>query len=60
MAKKKSDSADRHLPYKLVRMPVALYELLKKLADRNDRPVTRELRRAVEAHLRAHEEPQEE
>jgi predicted DNA-binding protein len=37
-------------------MPVALYERLKALADRNDRPVTRELRRAVEAHLRAHED----
>lgn len=58
MSKKKTEAKDRHLPYKLVRIPVELYERLKELADRNDRPAARELRRALEAHLRAHEEQQ--
>jgi predicted DNA-binding protein len=55
MAKRKSDR-DRHLPYKLVRIQKALYDRLRELADRHDRPLTRELRRAIEAHLKAHEQ----
>jgi predicted DNA-binding protein len=50
MAKKKT-AADRHRPFRAVRVPLELYERLKQLADRNDRPVSRELRRALEAHL---------
>jgi predicted DNA-binding protein len=56
MAKKKA-AADRHLPFRQVRIPLALYLRLKALADRHDRAITRELRRAVEAYLDANEPP---
>jgi predicted DNA-binding protein len=52
MTKKKA-TADRHLPYRLVRVPLELYQRLRELAGRNDRPISRELRRALEAHLKA-------
>jgi predicted DNA-binding protein len=53
---KKKPRADRHLPFKQVRIPLNLYEKLRELANRNDRPVSREIKRALEAHLRANEE----
>lgn len=56
MSKKNSDKKDRHLPYKLVRIPIALYERMWQLAERTDRPLSREVRRALEAHLKAHED----
>lgn len=59
MAKKKADKKDRHLPYRFVRIPLELYERMRELADRTDRPLTREVRRALEAHLKAHEEKAE-
>jgi hypothetical protein len=40
-------------PYRLVRVPIDLYRRMKALAERNDRPTSREIRRALEAHLRA-------
>jgi hypothetical protein len=52
MAKKKP-TGDRHLPFKQVRVPLELYRRLQELAERNDRPVSREIKRALEAHLRA-------
>jgi predicted DNA-binding protein len=52
MSKKKA-AQDRHSPHRLVRVPIDLYERLKALADRNDRPVSRELKRAIEGHLRS-------
>ena len=60
MRKRKADrSSDRHLPYKLVRVPDELYRRLKALADKNDRPISRELKRALEAHLRSQEGQQQ-
>ena len=54
--KKKSDK-DRHLPFKQVRVPLSLYRQLQELAERNDRPVSREIKRALEAHLKANQPP---
>jgi len=56
---KKKPGKDRHLPFKQVRVPLELYRRLQALADRNDRPVSREIKRALEAHLRANEPPAE-
>jgi predicted DNA-binding protein len=53
---KKTNEKDRHLPHRLVRIPEELYQRLQELAERTDRPVSREVRRALEAHLKAHEE----
>jgi predicted DNA-binding protein len=55
MSKSKSSSTDRHKPYKLVRIPMELYQRIKDLAERNDRPTSREVKRALEAHLRSQE-----
>jgi hypothetical protein len=55
----KKSTSDRHLPYKQVRVPLDLYRLLQEIAARNDRPVSREIKRALEAHVRAHTEPGE-
>ena len=49
--KAKSRTGDRHLS-KLVRLSADLVNRLKALADQNDRPMSRELKRAVEAHLK--------
>jgi hypothetical protein len=56
--KKKKDGGkkDRHLPYRLVRIPEALYLELQQVAEDTDRPVSREVRRAIEAHIRTHRE----
>jgi predicted DNA-binding protein len=59
MAKKKPEK-DRHLPFKQVRVPLELYRKFQTLADRNDRPVSREIKRALEAHLREKEQEPDE
>jgi predicted DNA-binding protein len=57
MKKKKPPAADRHLPSRAVRIELQLYRRLQALAGHNDRPVSREIKRALEAHLQAHEPP---
>jgi hypothetical protein len=51
----KGRGADRHKSKRLMRLPNDLAEALERLAERNDRPVTWELRRAVVAYLRAND-----
>ena len=53
---KKQPRKDRHLPNKTVRIPEDLYDRLRALAEKTDRPLAREIRRALEAHLKANEE----
>jgi hypothetical protein len=53
MAKKKPEK-DRHLPFRTVRLPLELYRQIAEVAEANDRPVSREIKRALEAHIRAH------
>jgi hypothetical protein len=57
MAKKKPPAGDRHLPFRSVRIPLELYRRLQELAGHNDRPVSREIKRALEAHLQAQGPP---
>lgn len=52
---KKDRSQDRHLPHRLLRLPAELYARLEKLAERNDRPVSREGRRAILRYLEQEE-----
>jgi predicted DNA-binding protein len=59
MAKKKTDKKDRHLPYKLVRIPDELYEKLKAVSEKNHRPVAWEVRLALEMHVQTQEEKTE-
>jgi predicted DNA-binding protein len=54
---KKKPNKDRHLPFKQVRVPLELYRRLQEIAERNDRPVSREIKRALEAHVRANQPP---
>jgi predicted transcriptional regulator len=56
MSKKKpaDRSEDRHASTRMVRLPVEWHEALKALAREQDRSLTRELLRAVAAHLKAH------
>jgi hypothetical protein len=42
---------DRHLSHHLVRLPADVHQQLKKLADRNNRPMSWELRHLVIRHL---------
>lgn len=49
-----SRSADRHKHKRMMRVPDVLANALDKLAERHDRPVSWELRRAIEAYLREH------
>jgi hypothetical protein len=63
-AQKCREAVDRalepdHLPHKLVRVPDELYQRLKELAERNDCPLSREVKRALEAHLRREGEGQQ-
>jgi hypothetical protein len=51
---KADDRADRHLPRKMVPVPLAWYEALAELAKANSRPVTWELRLAIADRLKAH------
>jgi hypothetical protein len=46
-------AADRHLSGKMVRIEDDVHAALQRLAADNDRPLTRELRRAVIAWLEA-------
>jgi predicted DNA-binding protein len=56
MAKKTTKpQRDKRRPFRMVRMPLDLYNRMAELAKRTDRTVTREFIRAAEAHLRAHE-----
>jgi hypothetical protein len=43
--------ADRHLPRSMVALPPRMHRQLKKLAERNNRPVSWELRHVVQKHL---------
>lgn len=52
--KKKPAKKDAHRSNCLVRLTPEHYQALQRLAASNDRPLTRELARAVEAHLRQH------
>ena len=45
--KKKMQATDRHKPRKMVPLPLAVHRLLKEMADRNDRPLSRELKRII-------------
>lgn len=42
---------DRHAPFKMVRIPLALYEAIQMLADKNRRPTAWEIRLALEEAL---------
>jgi hypothetical protein len=63
MAKKKREeaatdrSADRHSPHKMVRIPLAYHQTLRKLADRDTRTVTLELLVALEMFFQSRGEP---
>jgi hypothetical protein len=45
--KRIGSSEDRHLSHRMLRVPEDLYLQFKKLAERNDRPMSWELRRAL-------------
>jgi hypothetical protein len=57
MARKKKKEEDmpsstsRHKPRKMVPIQERLHALLKELAERNDRPMSREIRTAIISHL---------
>lgn len=54
MAKKKPEpKPDRHKGGHMVRIPDDVYEPTRELADENDRPLTREIRQALIAWLKA-------
>lgn len=64
MSKKKPSSEpskDQHRSPHMVRLAADVYEAMKSLAAENDRPMTREIRQALIAHLEAagHWPPQE-
>lgn len=44
--------ADKHASKKMFRVPDDIHRQLKILADRNDRPMSREIRAALIRHLR--------
>jgi len=62
MAKKKaqderradSRAGDRHAPNHMIRVPADIYEALSGLAQDNDRPVSREVQRALLDWLARH------
>jgi predicted DNA-binding protein len=56
MTKKKPTGGDRHGKHHVVRIPIELYERLKKYAERTERTVTKEVIRAIRAMLDRHEE----
>ena len=51
MAKKRPGS--RHKDRHMVALPGDLYDLLRQLSEREDRPIRHEIMRAIRAHLRA-------
>ena len=54
MAKKKTGpKKDQHKPHRLVRIPLELYDQLRKVAERNKRPVSWEIRLILEEGVRA-------
>ncbi len=54
--KKSSDrTKDRHKKYKTVRVSLEAYGRLERIAQANDRDVTREGRRGINAHIEAEE-----
>jgi predicted DNA-binding protein len=55
MAKKRTDGqADKHRSRNMVRLPDEFHEAMKALARENDRPLAREVLRALTTHLKAH------
>jgi hypothetical protein len=48
-----SNQKDRHLPFRFVRLPEQLHRQMKKLAERNNRPLSWELRALLIEHLTA-------
>ncbi len=58
MEKKRKDSdrsKDRHKKYKSLRLSLDAYARLERIAAANDRDVTREGRRGINAHIEAEE-----
>ena len=60
MAKKKQGPAgphgakrDQHRSKNMVRIPDDVFEAVRRLAEQNDRPITREIRQALIAWLEA-------
>jgi predicted DNA-binding protein len=54
MAKKVvTGGEDRHKPRKMVPVPLDLYEAIAELAKKNSRPVSWEIRLAIEDRLKA-------
>jgi hypothetical protein len=49
---KKKKPIDQHKSRGMIRLPEELHLLLKELADRNERAMTRELRIALVKHLK--------
>lgn len=47
-------AADRHAPNHMIRVPADIYEALSGLAQDNDRPVSREVQRALLDWLARH------
>jgi hypothetical protein len=58
MGKKATDDRkkDRHKDHRLLRVPLDLYLRLERIANENDRPVTREGRKALLRHVREEEQ----
>lgn len=56
VARKKQAKAggDRHRETAHVRLPGAYHAMLREIAQENDRAMSRELLRALDAHFRAH------
>jgi len=50
--KKKAQQADRHKPSFLVRLPMRLRVILDRLHAKYERPITTEVRIALEKHAR--------
>jgi predicted DNA-binding protein len=59
MSKKKTTGGDRHGKHHVVRIPLELYERLRKYAEHTERTVTKEVIRAIRAMLDQHEGPEE-
>jgi predicted DNA-binding protein len=56
---KSKPSLSKRRPFRMIRIPLDLYDRMQELAKRTDRTVTREFIRAAEAHLKAHLEVEE-
>ncbi len=51
--RRKKGNKDRHGPGKMVRLPLNIHTQLAILAERNDRPLAWQIRRALIEHLQA-------